>query len=239
MREQIYVLLKLQEIDSEIEDEERKQKRLPDRIREIGDIIENIEKKYQQKKENLKEQLVRMKRKEIDAKTINAKIDKHQDELYGGKINEIKELKQLQRVIETLKDERDRVEEDLLIFMEEEDNLKADLHEIEKELSQAKDRLENTKKEVDQQKKTINENIEQEKKKRAEIISKITNPGLLERYKLLWTEKEGKVVVEIEESTCSGCNLSLPSDIIYHLQRDDRLITCPNCNRILVWNKKS
>ena len=239
MREQIYALLRLQEIDSEIEDEKRKQKRLPDRIREIEDIIQNIEKKYQQKKDNLKEQQVRIKRKEIDAKTVNAKIDKHQDELYGGKISEIKELKQLQRVIETLKNERDHVEEDLLVLMEEEDLLKVGLQEIERELNQAKDRLESTQKEVHQRGKSISEDIEKKKKKRAETINEITNSELLKRYELLWADKEGKVVVEIEGSICSGCNLSLPSDIIYHLHRDDRIITCPNCNRILIWDKKS
>jgi uncharacterized protein len=239
LREQLYALLILQEMDSEILNEEKKQKRLPSRIREIEILIENIEKKYQQKKESFKELQLRIKRREIDDRAIDEKVKKHQDELYGGKISDIKELKQLQKVIESLKDERDKVEEGLLILMDEEDTLKIDLSEIEQELSRAKDRLEKTRKEVNQLGKVINENIEKKNKKRVEIVNKITDHELLERYRMLRSEKEGKVVVEIDGPTCSGCNLSLPSDIIYHLQRDDLLITCPNCNRILVWKKKS
>jgi uncharacterized protein len=239
LREQLYALLILQEMDSEILNEEKKQKRLPVRIREIEILIENIEKKYQQRKESLKELQLRIKRREIDDRAIDEKVKKHQDELYGGKISDIKELKQLQKVIESLKDERDKVEEGLLILMDEEDTLKIDLSEIEQELSRAKDRLEKTRKEVNQLAKVINENIEKKNMKRVEIVNKITDYELLERYRMLRSEKEGKVVVEIDGPTCSGCNLSLPSDIIYHLQRDDLLITCPNCNRILVWKKKS
>ncbi len=238
MREQLYILLMLQEIDREIVREEKKQKKLPARILKIKDVIEKIEKKYQQEKEKLKELQLRIKRREIDAKAINTKIEKRQDELYGGKISEIKELKQLQKVIELLKKDRDKIEEDLLVLMDEEDTLKIDLSEIEKELSQAKEKLQQRQEEVNQQEEAIKERIEKKNKERVEVVDKINDTELMKRYRMLWREKEGEVVVGIDEPTCSGCNLSLPSDIIYHLQRDDILITCPNCNRILVWKER-
>ena len=237
MREQLYVLLTLQELDREIVREKKKQKRLPARILEIDDIISNIEKKYQKEKDSLKELQSKIKRREIDAKAINTKIEKHQDELYSGKTSEIKELKQLQKVIELLKNDRDRIEEDLLVLMDEEDQLKVNLSEIEKELFQVKNQLQQIQKEVNQQGDVIKECIERKNKERVKIVNEVNNRELMERYRMLWSEKDGKVVVEIDGPTCSGCNLSLPSDILYRLQRDDLLITCPNCNRILVWKK--
>ncbi|MBN2396331.1 MAG: hypothetical protein JXC36_07710 [Candidatus Atribacteria bacterium] len=237
MREQLYALLELQEIDLEILHEEKKQKRLPDSINEIEKVIENIEKRYLKEKESLKELQMKIKRREIDSKTIDAKIIKHQDELYSGKTSDIKELKQLQKVIESMKNDRDKIEEDLLIMMDEEDGYKEGIGKIEKELSQIKEQLKKRNLEVSQEEKEIQLRIQERNKKREEIISKITNHELLESYRMLWKEKEGKVVVEIDGPTCSGCNLSLPSDIIYHLQKDDLLITCPNCNRILVWKR--
>lgn len=238
MREQLYTLLLLQEIDKDIVREEKRQKKLPARIQKIDNAKVKIEKIIRDKKESLKELRLKIKRKEIDVKEVNTKIEKHQNELYGGKISDIKELKQLQKVIELLKKDRDKIEEDLLVLMDEEDDFKIDLSEAEKELAKLDEQLQRRQKEVNQQDKEIKKIIEEKQKKRTEIVEKINDRELIERYNMLWGEKEGEVVVEIDGSICSGCNLSLPSDIIYHLQRDDMLITCPNCNRILVWKDR-
>ncbi len=238
MKEELYILLMLQEIDGEIVREEKKQKRLPERIRVMEDEIKKIEITYRKEKESLKELQSKMKRREIDAKAINAKIEKHQDELYGGKINEIKELKQLQKVIELLKKDQDKIEEDLLLLMDEEDTMRLELGNVEKELFQAKEKLQERQQEVNQQEKEIKERIEKKNKERVEIVNKISDCVLMNRYNMLWREKDGEVIVQVDGPTCSGCNLSLPSDIIYHLQRDSLLITCPNCNRILIWKER-
>ena len=237
MKEQLYLLLRLQKIDIEISKEDNRKKKLPDQIRKKEEVIANLEKKYQKEKNELKELQLRVRRKEIDAKTINDKIEKHQNELYGGKISDIKELKQLQKVIESLKKERDEIEEDLLILMDEEDIWKLRVSKIEAELSESKEQLKQVQTQVEQQQIEIQKYIQKKQIEREELTNKITDRALMERYLLLWNEKNGKAVVEIEESICSGCNLSLPSDVIYHLQRDDCLIICPNCNRILVWKE--
>ena len=237
MREQISTLLVLQEIDKQIVAEKKLQEKLPFQIREIENVITDIKRKLQKKKENFKDLQLKIKRKEIDTKTVNTKIEKHQDELYGGKVTDIKELKQLQKVIELLKVDRDKVEEDLLLLMEKEDDLRKDLIESEAELTKADGNLKQKQKEVEQQELEIKKQIEEKNKERAEIIKKVNDNELMNLYQLLWKDKEGKVVVEVDGPTCNGCNLSLPSDVIYHLQRDDILITCPNCNRILIWKK--
>ncbi len=238
MREQLYTLLLLQEIDRDIVREKKRQKKLPARIQEINNAKAKIEKITRDKKESLKELRLKIKRKEIDVKEVNTKIEKHQNELYGGKISDIKELKQLQKVIELVKKDRDKIEEGLLVLMDEEDDFKIDLSEAEKELAKLDEQLQRRQKEVNQQDKEIKKIIEEKQKKRTEIVHKINDRELINRYNMLWGEKEGEVVVEIDGSICSGCNLSLPSDIIYHLQRDDMLITCPNCNRILIWKDR-
>jgi hypothetical protein len=237
LREQLYTLLTLQDVDKEIVREKKLLKKLPAKITEIENEVFKKEEKYKKLKESLKELQLKAKRKEIDVKAVNTKIDKHQDELYGGKTSDIKELKQLQKVIELLKKDRDKVEEELLVLMDEEDNIKERLSKAQEELNIAKEQLQERKIEISQQEKAVNARIEKKGRQREEIATKITDNELMKRYQILWEGKEGEVVVEIDSATCSGCNLSLPSDVIYHLQRDDVLITCPNCNRILIWKK--
>ena len=238
MKEQIYTLLLLQEIDRDIVREENKQKKLPAKIHEIENIKASIEQKLNVEKENLKELQSKIKRKEMDAKALSTKIEKHQNELYGGKTSDIKELKQLQKAIELLKEDRDDIEEELLVLMDEEDYIKLNLNKANEELTKANYQLQQKKEEVDRLEIEIIKNIEDKRHQRTGMADRISDNDLLKRYHMLWDEKEGEVVVEIDGQTCNGCNLSLPSDIIYHLQKDDMLITCPNCNRILVWKDR-
>jgi hypothetical protein len=238
LKEQIYTLLLLQEIDRDIVREENKQKKLPAKIHEIENIKASIEQKLNVEKENLKELQSKIKRKEMDAKALSTKIEKHQNELYGGKTSDIKELKQLQKAIELLKEDRDDIEEELLVLMDEEDYIKLNLNKANEELTKANYQLQQKKEEVDRLEIEIIKNIEDKRHQRTGMADRISDNDLLKRYHMLWDEKEGEVVVEIDGQTCNGCNLSLPSDIIYHLQKDDMLITCPNCNRILVWKDR-
>lgn len=239
MREQLYSLMLLQKIDNEIAKENTRCISLPVRIREKERQIANLEKKRQQEKNVLKEVQIRLKRKEIDSKALNDKIEKNKNELYGGKISDIKELKQLQKVIESLQVDLDKVEEDLLIIMDEEDSIKLRISKIERELSELKEQLKEIQRQVEQEENTIQQYIRKKERERKEIADQINDNSLMDRYLMLWNEKRGEAIVEIEGPICAGCNLSLPSDIIYHLQKDDCLIICPNCNRILIWKETS
>lgn len=235
MKEQLYALLLLQKIDNEIAEEEARRKKLPENIKVKEDQIERLEKNYLQEKNSLKELQLKIKKKEMDAKAINDKIEKNKNELYGGKISDIKELKQIQKVIENFKNDQDRIEEDLLILMDKEDELKVKIIEVEKDISNLKTLLVEIGKNVEDEDQAIQQFIKDKEIEKTEIIIQINNQDLVDRYYQLWEDKNGEAIVEIDSSTCSGCNLSLPSDIIYHLQKDDSLIICPNCNRILVW----
>ncbi|HOR43040.1 MAG TPA: hypothetical protein PK111_07755, partial [Atribacterota bacterium] len=76
MKEQLSALLSLQKLDNEIAEENDRCNRLPERIQEKERQITNLEKKYQDEKDALKELQLRIKRREIDAKAVNDKIDK-------------------------------------------------------------------------------------------------------------------------------------------------------------------
>ncbi len=239
MKEQLNALLHLQKIDNEIAKEISRQKKLPLFIQEKEIQLNNYEKKYQLEGNNLKELQLKIKRREMDAKAINDKIEKSKNELYGGKISDIKELKQLQKVIESLQIERDQIEESLLILMEEEDIIKTRISEIGKDIEVLKKQLREIQKQVEEEDLLIQKSINIKEKEKKEIIKEINDETLVKRYYILWNDKKGTAIAEIEGSICSGCNLSLPSDIIYHLQKDDYLIICPNCNRILLWKDSS
>ncbi len=81
----------------------------------------------------------------------------------------------------------------------------------------------------------IKKNMDSLDIKRGEVLSKITDNRLLKEYELLRKEKGGKAIMEVNDSICPGCYLDLPSDVIYQLKKNRKIIICPNCSRILIW----
>lgn len=235
MIEQFDILLELQKIDNDINEEEKKKRELPSRIERINKEIQELKNDLKNKHGNYKELQLKLKRKELDLSEKSNKIKKHQEDLYGGKISDIKELKQLQRVIANYEEEKYNIENELLNLMEEIEELNKLVNKLEEDLKEKEKYLQKRQQEMELVASRIEESMNSLNIKRKEILSKLNDNRLLKEYELLKKEKGGKAIVKVNSSICSGCYLDLPSDIIYQLKKGQILITCPNCNRILVW----
>jgi predicted nucleic acid-binding Zn-ribbon protein len=40
-------------------------------------------------------------------------------------------------------------------------------------------------------------------------------------------------VVPVADASCGGCGITLPPQAAVEIRRNDRMFTCPSCNRIL------
>ena len=237
MIEQFDILLELQTIDNDIDEEEKKKRDLPSKVERINEEIQELKNNLTNKHKGYKELQIKLNRKELDLSDKSNKIKKHQEDLYGGKITDIKELKQLQKVIATYEDEKNKIEDALLDLMEEIEELNKLVIELEEDLKQKEEYLRKSQQEMELVASEIEEIMNSLTIKREEILSKLTDNRLLKEYELLKKGKGGKVIVEVNSSICPGCYLDLPSDIIYQLKKSQTIITCPNCNRILVWKE--
>ncbi|KAA3660377.1 MAG: hypothetical protein DWQ10_06800 [Calditrichaeota bacterium] len=71
------------------------------------------------------------------------------------------------------------------------------------------------------------------KNARSEMISKIPKP-LLGNYERL-RKRYKRAIVPIKDDKCLGCFMKLPTYLLTHMQRDEQVITCEGCGRILYW----
>lgn len=61
-------------------------------------------------------------------------------------------------------------------------------------------------------------------------------PSLAARqYEDLLKRKGGRAVAPAVEGMCLACRLSFPPQIYNELQRNEKIIACPNCGRIIYW----
>lgn len=236
MAEEKYdMLLELQKIDNIIYEEEKKKKSLPLMVEEIINKIQELKNSLKDKNENYKNWQIKLKRKELDLTEKSNKINKHQEDLYGGKISDIKELKQIQKVIANYNQEKNGIEEEILNLMEEMEDLNKSIDNLDEDLKCKDKDLKKCKEKIDLAMLVIGKKMNSLNEKRGEILSKITDDHLLKEYEHLRKEKDGKVIVEVNGSICPGCYLDLPSDVIYQLEKNRKIIICPNCSRILIW----
>jgi predicted nucleic acid-binding Zn-ribbon protein len=234
---QIDTFLELQKIDGILDKEENKKETLPLNMVKIKKEIKEVTNKLKSKSEEFKNLKVKMKRVELDLKEKTNKIEKHQEDLFGGKISDIKELKQLQKLVAKYKEEKNGIEEDLLVLMEEAENFNKIIISLREDLKKKEEKFKKCKEETSE---IILETIKEIKTlndKRKALIGEIEDIRFFKQYELLRKDKGGNVILEIDDTICPGCYLDLPSDVIYHLKRDQSMVICPNCSRILIWKE--
>jgi len=234
---QIDTFLELQKIDGILDKEKNKKETLPLNMVKIKKEIKEVTNRLKSKSEEFKNLKVKMKRVELDLKEKINKIEKHQEDLFGGKISDIKELKQLQKLVAKYKEEKNGIEEDLLVLMEEAENFNKIIISLGEDLKKKEEKFKKCKEETSEIILETIKEINSLNDKRKALIGEIEDIRFFKQYELLRKDKGGNVILEIDNTICPGCYLDLPSDVIYHLKRDQSMVICPNCSRILIWKE--
>ena len=56
----------------------------------------------------------------------------------------------------------------------------------------------------------------------------------MEHYNTIRGAKSGKAIVPVLNRSCSGCYNVVPPQLVLEIRKDDRVIICEHCGRILI-----
>ncbi|RKZ23868.1 hypothetical protein DRQ20_07580 [bacterium] len=232
MREVYRDLYALQQIDSEIQRLERLRVEIPERIKEIEELIKNKEDEILEKKKTLDLLEQRRLKTEREIEEEKMKLENYKKQQFEVKTNEayqalLKEMEYSKRKIETLEMEYLVIEEDL-------NRKRKEVAEETKALIEEKKRMENEKKKLEEEFSTLDEKIMLKKDERKRASSRL-DPKLLARYERLIVSRGGLAVVVIEEAMCGGCFATLPPQYFQEIRKGERIYTCEYCGRILIY----
>lgn len=174
---------------------------------------------------------------ELKQKTFQDKIAKFEKELYGGKVVNPREVEAIQKEIELLKKHRGELDERIMQIWEELPPAKQKLERVEKAIAERKQKLAQEHKAALQTKAQLEAEFKQKSAERP-AAAKELSPTLLARYEGI-RQKHGGVgmgEVDIRRKTCGACGTSLPTRTIESL-KEDKLVTCESCHRILYYNE--
>ncbi len=224
-------LFQLQTIDSGIENANF-------RIEEINSILAtNIERQNAENQVKENENFARAARNKLrqiedEVQTVQAKIETSEAAMYGGKIQNPKELQDLQSETAALKRRLANLEENQLeamIALEDEDQkLKLSLDALDRVIAD----LATQQATLHGEKAQLNKIVERLQTERKAIQVSISDENL-KLYDRLRGQRKGIAVSRIEDGACQACGASLRPAEVQVAKSPGQLAYCSSCGRIL------
>jgi predicted nucleic acid-binding Zn-ribbon protein len=222
-------LYELQELDLEIESDERALEQVTGQLGESQAVVRaraQLESE-QQRLEELKHQ---QHTAEWEIDDITNKIAAAEESLFSGRIKNPKELSGLQHEVETFKTRRDGLEEKALEVIDQVEQAEAGLDEIKNQLEGLTADWRRQQEQLAKEQARLEAAIVELKQKREQLSEKI-EPEAVELYQFLRRGK-GVAVARVEQGICRGCRISLPTTDLQRA-RGSNLVQCSSCGRIL------
>ena len=233
MKESFARLLDLQNIDLEIDALGRSQVEFPTEISRLEEKLDLSRKDVEGKRKQSEDLETSRRLMEGELETIQADLKKHQDRLYEVKTN--REYDALQHEIEALKNRMDENETGILEGIELGDGLKERLEEEEATFKELESESLATIKDLKKRLGSVEDNVKEWEEKRAVVETQIERGALSAYNRIRKLVKTGVSVVQVEKSSCGGCFRQLPPQLRVEVRRQDQIIRCENCGRIVVW----
>jgi hypothetical protein len=232
MEQQLALLIRLQEIDLKLRRLSEQQKRFPEALAA-----------FDQRRVQNKEQLERT-REALQAAQKN-KRDRDQDleagaqkvEKLKARASEIKTNKEYTaqlKEIETAEKENKAIEDEILVLMERIDAAAAQIGAAETRVHEEDAALTVEQKEQEAAFAGVEQELKEVLAQRKEAAAGV-QPGVLAQYQKLLASKAGMALAEARGEACSGCYMSIPPQVFVNVKRNEAVITCPNCGRILYY----
>lgn len=110
------------------------------------------------------------------------------------------------------------------------------LEKIKESLQQSEESSRSLEGEIRESIRMINQEGSELKEKR-DLLAKSADSDLMKIYERLLTNKKDRVVVPIENRTCSGCHIALTAQHENLVRKGERLVFCEHCSRIHFWQE--
>jgi predicted nucleic acid-binding Zn-ribbon protein len=228
---QISILYRLQQIDSQLD---AAQTSLHSLERELSDntSLEAVQQNIVQGEQKLQSEVKRLRDAQNKSYDVHIKIELSESSLYGGKIQNPKELQDLQNEIAALKRLIITLEDHELEAMEVVEEEEASLTRVKVAMNEIQGKQIEHNALLNGEKTKLLGQIERLESERKATLPPII-PADIALYEQLRKTRNGVAVVKISSRACGACGATLTAALIQTTQSTGQLVRCPMCGRIL------
>jgi uncharacterized protein len=169
---------------------------------------------------------------EIEADDLKAKIAPQETKLYSGAIKNPKELADLQADIDQLKRHLSAIEDRDLAALATLETAENDDKAASAELTVLDTAWREEQAELVARVERLTSEIAEQDVQRTEQASRV-DPKMLDTYNRIRRAHQGRGIAKLDRNLCTGCRISLPSNMVNKARIGNALVQCPNCERIL------
>jgi hypothetical protein len=232
MKETKALLLKLQALDDKIDALRAEEESIPEKKKQLEDELRAVETGLEEAKSESVELAKRRKELEIELDGSTQEKDKFKSQLYMVKSN--REYEALQHEINALEEKGSALEDKILEILDKSEQVSGRISEEKANLEAVGKKVTQEQAKLDQELNEIAGKIALKDDERKRLVAGL-DAVLLKRYERIRESKGGVAVTTVENGACGGCFRRIPPHEMQNLKKDDRIITCEGCGRILLW----
>jgi predicted nucleic acid-binding Zn-ribbon protein len=223
-------LIALQRLDSAAHDAERHLAEAPDRENALDARLDALGQDVTAAKERLAVNQNARRAIEKDVALQQGRLSKFRDQLMAVKTN--REYQAMQHEIETAQNEVKALEEKVLERMLEADDLTAAVKKAEAALAADGKSVSAERQAIAAEAAELKTALERLRGERAQVVSGLS-PQVLALFEQVARKRNGVAVAEARDGVCTICHVRLRPQVFNTVRRNDGIIQCDHCNRIL------
>jgi len=221
----------LQLVDSEWGKKSERLAEVEASLGETGDVIRARE-AVAEEEEHLAQLRKQLRALELEIGGLNDRLKKNQEQLYGGRVRNPKELSGLQEEATALRRRRSDLEDqqlELMIAIEEEE---AELAERQARLRQIEATWREEQTVLLDEKQRLEQDLAELEEQRSAMQARLGAADLA-LYDDLRDQWGGVAVVLLKQGICQACGVDVPVIAARAVERGEGMHYCPVCNRLL------
>jgi hypothetical protein len=230
---QLKTLIELQTLDTRIAGLESDAARLPREIAALRAALDESRKALDAARTQIEATRKDIRAREKDLEDLQVKRQKYEGQLYQVKTN--KEYSAVLAEIEEVKQQKGRVEEDVLTLMERQERLAAEIKDAEGRLATAE--MVGARDEAELKKKLaeVEATLAHVRNDRGGVARELPQ-ALMSEYERLLKGRGGLALTPvIKPNLCSGCRMVVTPQRLQELKPQNALLACESCGRYLYW----
>ncbi len=221
----------LQTLDLKLMDLEEEKGDLPGIVQNLNDQINELQAQIDELRKQINEHTSTREQSNLDAETLNQRVESLKKQLY-----EVRNNKEYDAITKEIAEAEENIMAKMQNAEEHDDKqkeLSANVDELKQKYESLQSELQDNQKDLQEVSKVHEDEELQLKHERDKIARQLPQETLVS-YDRIRSAKYGKAVVPITRGACGGCYKTVPPQLNLLLRKNDEILHCENCGRILI-----
>jgi uncharacterized protein len=234
LKDQLTLLLKLQELDLETDQVREARREIDLKLGEFVQVLDSLRSDLDEQREELEATEDLYAEKLHEQAEMDDRLKK--SKLRLSKVTNTKEYAAIELEIENSKRQLTQLDEELAQLKEAIEASREAIAGKQARIDGLTEQVALEEQEAESHVRDLEQRLVSLKKNREQLQNEVTK-SLSRRYDFIRSRRNGMAVVAARNGCCQGCFMQLPPQLYIEVQRSQALKVCPSCQRILYWEE--